>query len=118
MFYQCKTQYHTLLVLLIYMFDYVKGYRQNKAFLVGPGPMKSTVVDFWQMIWENKCYAIVLLGQLLENKKVRNQQIYLIHANIFSCRKLHLSIGQIRKRVLHLVTFLLSLNLMIQRTNN
>ena len=47
-----------------------KGYRHSKAFLVGPGPMKSTVVDFWQMIWENKCCAIVMLGQLQENKKV------------------------------------------------
>ena len=31
--------------------DYTfKGYRHSKAVLVGPGPMKSTVVDFWQMI--------------------------------------------------------------------
>lgn len=51
----------------------VKGYRHSKAFLVGQGPMKSTVVDFWQMIWENKCYAIVMLGQLQENKKVNYQ---------------------------------------------
>jgi len=32
--------------------------------------MESTVADFWHMIWEKKCYAIVMLGQLQENNKV------------------------------------------------
>ena len=38
--------------------------------MAGPGPMHSTVSDFWTMIWEKKCHAIVMLGQLKENKVV------------------------------------------------
>ena len=70
MFHQCKSQYHTIFLSLVYVSGFVKGYRHSKAFVVGPGPMKSTVTDFWHMIWENKCYGVVMLGQLQENKKV------------------------------------------------
>ena len=70
MFHQCKSQYHTIFLSLVYVSGFVKGYRHSKAFIVGTGPMKSTVTDFWQMIWENKCYGVVMLGQLQENKKV------------------------------------------------
>ena len=63
-----------------YLSSFIKGYRHSKAFIVGPGPMKSTVGDFWQMIWENKCYTIVMLGQLQENKKVNiNMKFVLTH---------------------------------------
>ncbi|XP_065886416.1 uncharacterized protein [Dysidea avara] len=48
---------------------YVNGYRHSKAYLVGQGPMQSTVVDFWTMIWEKQSHAIVMLGQLQENGK-------------------------------------------------
>lgn len=47
-----------------------QGYDQGKAFLIGPGPMQSTARDFWTMVWEKKCYTIVMLGQLNESGEV------------------------------------------------
>lgn len=52
-----------------------QGYRQCKAFLVGPGPMESTLNDFWRMIWEKQSFAIVMLGQLVENGEVTKHVI-------------------------------------------
>ncbi|XP_065917567.1 receptor-type tyrosine-protein phosphatase S-like [Dysidea avara] len=69
-------------------FCFVDGYYKSKAFLVGPGPMQSTATDFWTMVWEKKSYAIVMLGQIKRMKL-----------------KLHLSIGQLRIRVLSLADF-------------
>ena len=34
------------------------------------GPMDSTLVDFWTMIWEKKSHAIVMLSLLGENGMV------------------------------------------------
>jgi len=33
--------------------------------------MESTSVDFWRMIWENESCAIVMLGQLKEDREVK-----------------------------------------------
>ena len=68
--------------------------------------MQSTATDFWTMVWEKKSYAIVVLGQIKENEAV----IILPYADIYiyidcSIRKLHLSIGQLRTRVLSLADF-------------
>ena len=52
-----------------------QGYRHCNAFLVGPGPMESTLNDFWRMIWEKQSFAIVMLGQLVENGKVTKHVI-------------------------------------------
>ena len=50
--------------------------------MVGPGPMESTISDFWRMIWEKQSFAIVMLGQLIENGEVEN--CYWSFANVFS----------------------------------
>ena len=56
--------------VLIESFVSLKGYRHSKEFIVGPGPMESTSVDFWRMIWENKSCSIIMLGELVENGEV------------------------------------------------
>ena len=35
------------------------------------GPLRSTVDDFWLMIWENKITDIVMLTGVIEGGKVR-----------------------------------------------
>ena len=61
---------HVLLYIVLVIVYNVQGYHKRKAFLVGPGPMQSTVNDFWTMVWEKSSYVIVMLGQLEENGEV------------------------------------------------
>ena len=44
----------------------------RNAFIVTQGPLENTIEDFWEMIWEYKSHAIVMLTPLKENEKVRN----------------------------------------------
>lgn len=44
--------------------------KDNVLFYVGPTPF--TVPDFWQMIWEQNSYTIVMLTNLKEGAKVCN----------------------------------------------
>ena len=39
-------------------------------FFSTPGPTKSTVSDFWQMIWDQNCSSIVMLTNIDENGRV------------------------------------------------
>ncbi|XP_065904635.1 receptor-type tyrosine-protein phosphatase S-like isoform X2 [Dysidea avara] len=45
----------------------IDGYRQRNAYIVTQGPLEGTVTEFWQMIWESKTHAIVMLSELEEN---------------------------------------------------
>eukprot|EP00731_Ephydatia_muelleri_P019055 Em0011g1095a len=48
---------------------FVNGYKQQKAFIIAQGPLKSTCRDFWKMVCDRKCGAIVMLSQLEEGGK-------------------------------------------------
>ena len=49
----------------------LKGYKQNRAFIVAQSPMENTNRDFWRMIYNLKCATIVMLCELVENNQVR-----------------------------------------------
>ena len=40
--------------------------------MITEGPMESTLVDFWTMIWEKNSHAIVMLSLLEEDGEVTN----------------------------------------------
>ena len=43
-----------------------QGYKQQKAFIITQGPMDTTTKDFWKMVYDRKCGAIVMLSKLSE----------------------------------------------------
>ena len=43
-----------------------QGYKQQKAFIITQGPMDTTTRDFWKMVYDRKCSAIVMLSKLSE----------------------------------------------------
>ncbi|XP_066299110.1 receptor-type tyrosine-protein phosphatase epsilon-like [Branchiostoma lanceolatum] len=47
--------------------SFIDGYRQRDGFLATQGPLRTTVDDFWRMVWEWKSYSIVMLTRLTEN---------------------------------------------------
>ncbi|XP_065839852.1 receptor-type tyrosine-protein phosphatase N2-like [Oscarella lobularis] len=45
--------------------SYIFDVNPRKAkYIAAQGPVESTVADFWQMVWEQECVAIVMLTQL------------------------------------------------------
>ena len=63
-------------MLLIAACLYLQGYKQRDAYLVTQGPLKNTVNDFWQMIWEFKSRAIVLLCNAIEEGEEKCYQYW------------------------------------------
>ena len=53
---------------------YVDGYNQPKAFLATPLPLPYKFNFFWKQMWEQKVAVIVMLENIAENGKVRNQR--------------------------------------------
>ena len=49
----------------------LQGYKQQRAFIITQGPMKSTCRDFWKMVCDRKCGVIVMLSDLVEGGQVR-----------------------------------------------
>ena len=68
---------------------YIQGYQRNRAYIatqgimsmilidiyINTGPIPSTIIDFWRMIWEYKLPTIVMLTQLIEKGIVSKNSI-------------------------------------------
>ena len=42
--------------------DYIHGYNRDMEYIAAQGPLPETIADFWRMIWEQKCVAIVMVS--------------------------------------------------------
>ncbi|XP_021708822.1 tyrosine-protein phosphatase 69D [Aedes aegypti] len=51
--------------------NFVIGYKERKKFICAQGPMDSTIIDFWRMIWEQHLEIIVMLTNLEEYNKTK-----------------------------------------------
>ncbi|XP_060027040.1 receptor-type tyrosine-protein phosphatase epsilon isoform X3 [Erinaceus europaeus] len=49
--------------------SFIDGYRQKDHFIATQGPLAHTVEDFWRMVWEWKCYTIVMLTEVQEREQ-------------------------------------------------
>jgi protein tyrosine phosphatase len=56
--------------------SYVDGYRQRKTFIATQGPLKTTVGDFWRMVWETKSSTIIMLTSLIEDGEEQSVQYW------------------------------------------
>ncbi|XP_071118633.1 receptor-type tyrosine-protein phosphatase alpha-like [Haliotis cracherodii] len=61
--------------------DYINAslmhsYNQRKTYIAAQAPNKKTVGDFWRMIWEHSCSAVVMLTGLVEETKVKCEQYW------------------------------------------
>ena len=49
----------------------LQGYCKKKAYIISEGPMATTVRNWYKMICDSKCGAVVMLSKLIENGRVR-----------------------------------------------
>ncbi|KAM4639342.1 receptor-type tyrosine-protein phosphatase T-like isoform 3-T3 [Amazona ochrocephala] len=56
--------------------SYVDSYRSPHFFIAAQGPLPGTVLDFWQMVWQEKTSVIVMLTGLVEQNKTKCEQYW------------------------------------------
>ncbi|XP_030368581.1 receptor-type tyrosine-protein phosphatase kappa-like isoform X3 [Strigops habroptila] len=56
--------------------SYVDSYRSPRFFIAAQGPLPGTVMDFWQMVWQEKTSVIVMLTGLVEQNKTKCEQYW------------------------------------------
>ncbi|XP_014664861.1 PREDICTED: receptor-type tyrosine-protein phosphatase alpha-like [Priapulus caudatus] len=56
--------------------SFIDGYNEPKAFIATQAPKEKTVMDFWQMVWQERAVAIIMLTNLTENGKAKCSQYW------------------------------------------
>ena len=44
----------------------LQGYHKKVEYILTQGPLRSTLDEFWAMVWENDCRVITMVTQLVE----------------------------------------------------
>ncbi|XP_064386168.1 uncharacterized protein LOC135334780 isoform X2 [Halichondria panicea] len=63
---------------------FAHGYKHQKAYIIAQNPLDSTVRNFWKVIFERKCAAVVMLTPLSENGQEGCSQYWPESGNVTS----------------------------------
>jgi len=57
--------------------NFIMGYdNQPNVYISAQGPLESTTLDFWRMIWEHKLFVILMLTKEVENGKIKSARYW------------------------------------------
>jgi protein tyrosine phosphatase len=56
--------------------NYVDGYNRSNEYLCCQGPLPKTVVDFWQMVWQEGVVTIAMLNKLQEGGRQKCEKYW------------------------------------------
>ena len=52
----------------------VQGYHKKVEYIVTQGPLRTTLSDFWSMVWDNDCRVITMMTKLMEGGREKVYQ--------------------------------------------
>ncbi|EDO35064.1 predicted protein, partial [Nematostella vectensis] len=53
--------------------SYIDSYNEAHEYIATQAPMENTINEFWQMVWEQKCTAIVMLTELQDRGQIESE---------------------------------------------
>ncbi|XP_046559061.1 receptor-type tyrosine-protein phosphatase T-like [Haliotis rubra] len=56
--------------------NFINGYGEPKAFVATQGPYAAVMGDFWRMIWETDASKVIMLTNLVENRKAKCEKYW------------------------------------------
>ncbi|XP_061194974.1 receptor-type tyrosine-protein phosphatase epsilon-like [Saccostrea echinata] len=56
--------------------NYIEGADREREYIAAQGPKQNTLDDFWEMIWQENVFSIVMLTNLKEGTKVKCHQYW------------------------------------------
>jgi len=80
-----------------------EGPNASRCYIACQAPMDSTTIDFWRMIWEQRCGVIVMVTDLEENKALKywpDEGQVLRFGSLLICNKKNFKLGEIEVRSL------------------
>lgn len=51
--------------------NYVDGYKKKRQFIASQGPLNTTIIDFWRLVWQNNVSKIVMVTNVVERGKAK-----------------------------------------------
>ncbi|XP_045479500.1 uncharacterized protein LOC123684325 isoform X2 [Harmonia axyridis] len=70
--------------------NYIKGYKNCKAFIAAQGPKSLTINDFWHMVWQENVKNIIMLVNLEESGVKKVEKYWPGHNEDFEFGKVHI----------------------------
>ncbi|XP_061195009.1 receptor-type tyrosine-protein phosphatase epsilon-like [Saccostrea echinata] len=56
--------------------NYIEGAEREREYIAAQGPKPNTLDDFWEMVWQENVFSIVMLTNLKEGTKVKCHQYW------------------------------------------
>lgn len=56
--------------------NWMQGFNHEKEYILTQGPLGTTILDFWRMVWESESRVVVMIARLMEDGRPKCVQYW------------------------------------------